>query len=165
MCAIWIILPSLGWEFGSGCVWWLFCSSGIDSDFHKFRELVMDREAWCAAVQGVAKSWTGLSNWTELNCAGIQVVAGFLWRVQKVLPHTSGALGGWLEVGTPLGHSSPPWSLKTLHVACPSGPSDFSQADSALRMSNCRNRKRKLPVSEDLRQETGRASFTPASIR
>ena len=34
---------------------------------HELRELVRDREAWRAAVHGVAKSWTRLSNGTELN--------------------------------------------------------------------------------------------------
>ena len=33
----------------------------------KLRELVMDREAWRAAIHGFTKSWTWLSDWTELN--------------------------------------------------------------------------------------------------
>ena len=35
--------------------------------FGELRELVMNREAWRAAAHGVTKSWTQLSNWTELN--------------------------------------------------------------------------------------------------
>ena len=42
-------------------------TDSMDMGLGGHRELVMDREAWHAAVHGVTKSWTRLSNLTELN--------------------------------------------------------------------------------------------------
>ena len=42
-------------------------TDSMDMSLSKLQELVLDREAWHAAIHEVTNSWTGLSNWTELS--------------------------------------------------------------------------------------------------
>ena len=80
-----------GWD---GCI-----TDTMDMSLSRVQELVMDREAWRAAVYGVAKSQTRLSGWPELNWTGVDRERSaerpgqreISWETTAVTPRGGGA--------------------------------------------------------------------------
>ena len=71
----------------------------MDVSLSELRDLVKDREAWCAVIHGLAKSWTRLTDWTELK-DNLGESMPTKWKMQKMkrsLVLTSSGWSVWVE--------------------------------------------------------------------
>ena len=95
----------------------------MNTSLSQLREFVMDREAWHATIHGVAKSWTWLSDWTELNWTESYPVVVTLKTLG--IPNSSqGAPGSWPALTCPEVssqedcHASAFWGICILTWVC-----------------------------------------------
>ena len=78
-------------------------TDSMDVNLSELQELVMDREAWHAVIHGVAKSWTWLSDWTELNWVPLPVLFFSWYQSHYFKAHNTALLplrhGPWSSLG------------------------------------------------------------------
>ena len=74
-------------------------TDSMDMRWSKLQEFVMNREAWCAAVHGVSKNWTRLSDWTGLIVFAIWMWLKRLMKYYQLLSSCMHTLGQLLVLG------------------------------------------------------------------
>ena len=110
-------------------------TDSVDTSLSKVRELVIDREAWRDAVQGVTKSRTQLNNWTELSVSHspshLLIAASLVFTRHSLDLVTSDPRDlEWLPIPNWVRYTHPCWAFRAFRCLTPNQPFQFIRPSS-----------------------------------